>query len=373
MVAEGPTPMPADPGRPTPATGEAPEAAPDGEPEASESQPPIHRRALAAFIVTVVVVVAVLAMLPVALISMASEMRGQATDSVYDLFSGKPIETGQVAAPDTAFVNVTVTQLDEASRTATLTVSGHRVCPAACPPITGTFYSLGSDSAQRRGLPPSAAVTVPGEPGSYTYTITLPINGKPQRYPFDSYTLLLGLIVSVTKPDGTEQVIESPAMVQRTVSLTIEDDVARLDMGLPEPVDPATVRSPSDPVAFLLVDRLHWERPPYLRILTVLLVILISASGIFALGLRSLQELVLGIGGIILGIWGVRSVVVQTPLPDVTLIDLVLGVVILVLLLGLSIRAARYFYLQSGVRLAGVGSRKSRVRGPRSPLAPPVA
>ena len=90
--------------------------------------------------------------------------------------------------------------------------------------------------------------------------------------------------------------------------------------------------------------------PAYLRILTVLLVILISASGLFALGLRSLPELVLGIGGIILGIWGVRSVVVQTPFPDVTLIDLLLGFVILVLLLGLSIRAARYFYVQSGLR-----------------------
>lgn len=71
------------------------------------------------------------------------------------------------------------------------------------------------------------------------------------------------------------------------------------------------------------------------------------ASGIFARGQRSLHELVLGIGGIILGIWGVRSVVVQTPLPDVTLIDLILGFVILVLLLGLSIRAARYFCVQS--------------------------
>ena len=85
----------------------------------------------------------------------------------------------------------------------------------------------------------------------------------------------------------------------------------------------------------------------------MLLVILISASGIFALGLRTLHELVLGIGGIILGIWGVRSVVVQTELPDVTLIDLILGFVILVLLLALSIRAARYFYLQSGLRRWG--------------------
>ena len=45
-----------------------------------------------------------------------------------------------------------------------------------------------------------------------------------------------------------------------------------------------------------------------------------------------------------------RSVVVQTELPDVTLIDLILAFVMLVLLLALSIRAARYFYVQSGLR-----------------------
>ena len=109
----------------------------------------------------------------------------------------------------------------------------------------------------------------------------------------------------------------------------------------------------------MLVDRLQWQRPLYLRIVTVLLVLLISASAIFALGLRTLHELVLGIGGIILGIWGVRSVVVQTELPDVTLIDLILAFVMLVLLLALSIRAARYFYVQS----TGTGVMGYRVMG----------
>ena len=290
---------------------------------------------------------AVLALLPTALVSMVGELRGQSATPVFDLFTGAPIDAEQAFAGDAAYVNVAVTNLEEGARLATLTVSGHRVCRAVCPAITGTFYSLGSDTARRLGLPPSASVDVPGESGSYTFTIELPIRGTPQRYPFDDYTLLLGLIVSATLPNGEEQVIDSQGLVRRQVSLTLEDQVARLNMNPPVPVDPAMIRSPSDPVDFLLVDRLQWERPRYLRILTVLLVILISASGIFALGLRSLHELVLGIGGIILGIWGVRSVVVQTPLPDVTLIDLILGFVILVLLLGLSMRAARYFFVQS--------------------------
>src|SRR5215211_2613872 len=304
-------------------------------------------RYLAAFVITVAVVVIVLGLLPSALISMYRELRGQAIDQVYDLFTGEEVAVDQTFGPDTAFVNVTVTNLDEASRTATLTVSGHRVCPAICPPTIGTFYSLGSDAARRRGLPPSASVTVPGESGSYTFTIQLPIRGTPQLYPFDTYTLLLGLVVSVTLPDGREEVITNPELVRERISLTLEDQAVRLNMNPPVPVDPASVHSETDPVNFLLVDQLEWQRPLYVRIVTIVLVILISASAIFALGLRTLHELVLGIGGIILGIWGVRSVVVQTELPDVTLIDLILAFVMLVLLLALSVRAARYFYVQS--------------------------
>jgi hypothetical protein len=308
-----------------------------------------QRRYLAAFGITVAVVVIVLALLPTALVSMFNELRGQAVDNVYDLFTGEAVDVERTFGPDTAFVNVTVTNLNESTRTATLTISGHRHCLALCPPTSGTFFSIGADAAQRRGLPPSATVSVPGESGTYTFTIDLPVRGTPQLYPFDTYTLLLGLVATVTLPGGREEIVTSTDLARERLSLTLEDQVVRLNMLSPEPVDPASVRSPEDPVDFLLVDRLEWQRPHYLRVLTVLLVILISISGIFALGLRTLHELVLGIGGIILGIWGVRSVVVQTELPDVTLIDVILGFVILVLLLALSLRAARFFYSQSGL------------------------
>jgi hypothetical protein len=322
----------------------------DVSPADDASTPELQKKPLAFFIVTLVVVLAVLALLPSAVQSMYSELQVQSTDNIYDLFTGLEVSADRTVGADAAFVNVTAKQLDEARLIATMTLSGHRVCEAICPEITATFYSLGNDAARRRGLPPSASVTVPGESGSYTFTIELPIHGTPQRYPFDDYTMLLGLILSTTLPDGTEQIIERPELVQRNVSLTLEDLVARLNMKPPQPVDPASVRSPSDPAEFMLVDLLEWERPRYLRIMTVMLVILISASGVFALGLRSLHELVLGIGGIILGIWGVRSVVVQSPLPDVTLIDLILGFVMLALMLALAIRAARYFYVQSGLK-----------------------
>src|SRR5215212_11044300 len=209
-----------------------------------------RRRYLAAFIITVVVVVIVLGLLPSALLSMASELRGQAIDSVYDLFTGMEVDVDQTFAPGTAFINVTVTNLDELTRTATLTVSGHRICEEICPPTTGTFFSLGDNAAERRGLPPSAVVTVPGESGTYTFTIQLPVSGTPQLYPFDTYTLVLGWVVSVTLPNGKVEVVKTPDLARERVSLTLEDQVVRLNMNPPVPIDPASVHSETDPVNF---------------------------------------------------------------------------------------------------------------------------
>jgi hypothetical protein len=321
----------------------------DGE-TAAEPAPGMQRLNRMALIVTAVVAIAVLVFLPRALVSLYEEMRGQEISRVYDLFTGSVVDPSQVPPTDAAFVNITITDLDEARRTAALTISGNRVCPAECPPVTATFYSLASDAAQRRGLPPSAAVTIPGESGSYTFAIELPVRGQPQRYPFDTYTLLLGLLASVTLPNGEEQVVDALELAQRNVLVTLEDQVGRMTMAPPVPVDPAAVRSPSDPATFLLVDQLTWERPDHQRIMTALLLLLIAVSALLALGLRSVNELVLGIGGIILGIWGVRSVVVTTPLPNITLVDAVLALLILILLLALALRAARHFYRQSGLR-----------------------
>lgn len=350
-----------------------PEQPPADDPEnipvvIDENTPPagaLHRKYLIAFIITLLVVVLVVVMLPSTVISMGQELRTQDEGQLFDLFTGKPVAVDQAIKPDATFVNITVTSIDEETMMASLTMSGHRVCPDSCPVTHVTFYSLGNDAAIRRGAAPSATITVPAEEGAYSYQIQLPVRGKPQRYPFDDYTLLLGVMVNNTFPNGLQMKVTRTEIASKLVSITLEDLVTRLDMRPPLAVDPAEVRAASDPTDFLMVDELQWQRPRYLRILTALLVLLISASGVFALSLRGLNELALGIGGIILGIWGVRSVVVQTALPDVTFIDLVLGLVMLLLMLALAVRAARYFY-----RRSGLGSAVRKGGPPHSAAAP---
>ena len=251
-----------------------PEAPPFALPENQRLPQGIQAKYLFSFILTMVVVILVLVMLPSTAVSMVQELRTQAEGQLFDMFTGKQVPVNSAMTPNQTFINVTVTNIDEAAMIASLTLSGHRECPIACPETTATFYSLGNDAARRRGLPPSTTVTVPADEGSYSFGVQLPIRGQPQRYPFDDYTLLLGIVVANTFPGGVTVPVTRAEVAAHTVSFTLEDLVTRLDMIPPQAVDPAAVRSPNDPTDFMLVDELQWQRPRYLRILTVLLVLL---------------------------------------------------------------------------------------------------
>jgi hypothetical protein len=302
------------------------------------------------FVLTAVLVVLVIVLLPSTVISLADEARNQSASNVYDFFTGQEFDFGASVPADAAFVNVAVTDIDESRGVATLTVSGNRVCSAQCAPITAGLFAIGQDAARRLGLPPSARFALPNDPGPYSETVALPVSGWPQRYPFDTYALTLGLTAETTSLDGNRALFDAQEARAQNVFVTLEDSVSRLSMSAPVPVDPASVSSPGSSGTYFAVDRVSWQRPAYLRLLTILLVLLIAASAVFALSLKDLEDLLLGIGGIILGVWGVRSIVVQTELPDLTWVDIALALIILLLLLALAIRAARHFYRRSGFR-----------------------
>jgi hypothetical protein len=296
--------------------------------------------------------VLVLVLVPRAVASMFNDLKNQTDAGVFNVFSSAPIDFSAAVPENSSFVNIAVTDIDEATRSASLIVSGSRNCDPDCLPVTVTLFSLGQEAARRLGLPPSATVTLPADAGPYTDRIALPIQGWPQRYPFDAYTLTLGVAADETLPSGRLEAIEAEDPRLRELVMTVEGDVARLSMKPPQALDPDAARSQGSDTPFVAVTRLEFERPPYLRILSILLVLLVSASAIFALTLHNLKDLLLGVGGIILSVWGVRSVLVQTTSNDLTWIDVALALVILALLLGLAIRAAGHYYQLSGFRSA---------------------
>src|SRR5262249_49501169 len=152
------------------------------------------------------------------------------------------------------------------------------------------FFSVQDDASQRRALPTSATFTAAPDTSVFSGSVQLPVRGRPSLYPFDTYQLWLATATYVTSPDGTERPVRRDE-IQRTLHLTLQADLAHLNMDEPTWIDPARVQAAADPLDFLYVFGLTFERPFYLKALAVLLVLLITMSGIFAVCMRPVQDL----------------------------------------------------------------------------------
>ncbi len=326
----------------------------DESPSVDESEPGVatvavrkapHRRWYRlALLVTLLLVALTLVTVPATLLSMR-DVLGRVGDPVYDLVTGRQVTGAETAAAaaDAIYINLGLIDLNEGSGQITIAVSGNRNCAGACPALNVTLTALDMDVEQRRGLPPSASLTLAPADREFSQSAQLPISGQPSLYPFDDYLLWLGVSGVATEADGTIHQLD-PATVAGSRTITVQNRISDVVMAPPVPIDPGTIGADSDPTTFLAVQSVRLERPAYLPRMSVTLILLIAISAVLAVFSRGFNELVLGIGGLILGVWGVRSVLMPQPVPAVTTIDLALSWVIFLLLIGLALRAAMHFY-----------------------------
>jgi hypothetical protein len=308
----------------------------------------LHRIALA---LTVTLLLLIILVLPIAVRSM-QEVLGRGPDPLYRLATGTVVSEEQAddAQQEATYVNFGLVDLDEATGQVTIAVSGNRNCPGTCPKLDLLLASLDDDADTRRGLPPSVTMTLNPEDRVFSNSVTLPVRGQPSLYPFDEYRFWLGISGTATMPDGT--VVEmTPESISSSAVTTLQNRIPDMIMKAPTVVDPATMRSVTDPYGFQSVNEIAISRPAYLQVLAVVLVVLIGVSALMALLTRSLDDLALGFGGLILGVWGIRSILMPQSLSTVTAIDLALSWLILLLLLGLGLRAALYFLKQSELQI----------------------
>jgi hypothetical protein len=302
-----------------------------------------------ALVQAVLLLAAVVIALPVAFRSMGILLTDGQARTLYEFPGGQPVTADATVAfadAENYFFNIAAIDLDEDLGSITLAISGHRVCPDdACSALTFTLVSLEDDADVRRALPPSAPMTLTPDDEIFSQTVQLPIRGQPSQYPFDDY--LLWLALSGTVVDDGEKIELTPALLQERAIITTQNQLRDYLMVPPVEIDPARVAALNDPHDFVAVQQLRFERPVHQEILAVLLILLIAVSAIMAVAMRSMTDLIVGIGSLILGIWGVRSVLVPSSLAVVTSIDLALSVIILFVLLGLSVRSALHFRKQS--------------------------
>ncbi len=301
-----------------------------------------------ALVQAVLLLAAVVIALPVAFRSMGILLTDGQARTLYEFPGGQAATAAatEALAESESYFNIAAIDLDEDLGSITIAISGHRVCPDdGCATLTFTLVSLEDDADVRRALPPSAPMTLTPDQEIFSQTVQLPVRGQPSQYPFDDYLLWLALAGTVV--ENGEKIVLTPELLAQRAIITTQNQLRDFLMVPPVEIDPARVTALTDPQEFVGVQQLRFERPVHQEILAVLLILLIAVSAIMAVAMRSMTDLIVGIGSLILGVWGVRSVLVPSSLPVVTSIDLALSVIILFVLLGLSVRSALHFHKQS--------------------------
>jgi hypothetical protein len=239
---------------------QSPDASDRGGPAEQAAAGPLRYRVAFALIATLLLLIAVT--LPFSMGSIVDDVLGPPGGRSYALSVAPP----DSAAPTRTALHLAVVALDEVQLLATLRVSGHHICRAACVwSDRVVFFALAEDESAAEGLPPSAAVTLPPTAVEVTQTVHLPIRGQPIRYPFDTYEFRLGVVLQRVLPDGTLQTF-APAEAAGHLSLTVQEQLPRQTMGRPVPVDTPGVGTENEVYQYLVVTALTFERPLYMRV-----------------------------------------------------------------------------------------------------------
>jgi hypothetical protein len=306
-----------------------------------------RRRYEFAFALIATLLLLLIVMLPFSVASVVTDVLGPPEGHRFPIPAGQPPAT----APHFSRLNVDVTALDEMSGMITLRVSGHHVCSGSCPWTDRlVLFSVPLNGESRESLPPSGSVVLPGGAGEVMQSVQLPVTGQPLRYPFDWYDMRLAIAMQRVYPDGRTETI-TPADAREHLFLTVQEQIARQSMDPPIAVDPATVQVPGAPYDYLYVRDLRFQRPVYLKVLALLLTLLVTAAAAYAVFLRPLNELVTNSGALVLGVWGIRQILVPGNYYYVTAVDLSLSVVILFLLGAITVRALIFVHDRSGLNL----------------------
>jgi hypothetical protein len=90
-------------------------------------------------------------------------------------------------------------------------------------------------------------------------------------------------------------------------------------------------------------------------VLAVLLVLLIASAAAYSVFLRPLHDLVLNSGALVLGVWGIRSILTPANLYYLTAIDLALSIVIIFTLGAITVRRSCTSTTKPAWSSSGVG------------------
>jgi hypothetical protein len=322
-----------------------------------------------AFFATAAVALSVVVTLPFSVKSVVDDVLGPATGRVIQITVpgvGQPIEPEVLRERTRTHtrLHLAFVSIDEVHLQATIRVSGHHRCVDCAFSHRVRIVAIAADDHEAEGLPPSAAVTLAPTDMVVSETIHLPLRGHPIHYPFDRYEMTLGIAYQRLFPDGRREPIGAGEADDR-LFLSVQELLPRSMMVGPFPVDHHRASSADDPLAYTQAFGVSFQRPPYVRVLAVMLVVLIAAAAVYSVVLRPLHDLVVNAGALVLGVWGIRSILTPPNILYITAVDLALSMVIIFLLGALTVRALLFVHDVAELRL--LGRRPPRGGSERSP------
>jgi hypothetical protein len=290
------------------------------------------------FFLLVLALAAAVAAMPFAIASMAGSLKHPVAADAFRL------SVPAAGQRSTTALNIRLVGIDEVGQAVNLAVSGDRSCANGCGDgqILQVF-SLHSDPRGSDGAPPSQDVAIPPS-GEFDDSVTLPVEGSLGSYPFDHYRLFVGLALAA-KTSGGQVVPIGAHSARDQLDVSVDDQLSRFDVSTPRDVT-SNYRFVGAPVA--VAAAVDLTRPLYLQALTVLIIVFIAIAGFYSVVSREFKEVIGAMGVVVLGVWGVRTLLVGGYPPDSTAVDLILTFLILMLLMVVMARGLAVIWRRIG-------------------------
>jgi hypothetical protein len=305
-----------------------------------------------AFFLTALLVLSLLVTLPFSVKSVVDDILGPAMGRVHPVAPWGVPEAVRGSGQNYTKLHLALIAVDEVGLLATIRVSGHHRCVGCAWSHRVRVVAVGGDDASAEGLPPSAAITLGPMDMTVSDTVQLPLRGHPIHYPFDRYEMAFAVSYQRLYPDGKREFIPGDKADDH-LFLSVQELLPRLLVQGPFPLDPQRLRASDDPLEYTHAFEMRFQRPPWVRVLAVMLVVLIAAAAAYSVFLRPLHDLVVNSGALVLGVWGIRSILTPPSILYITAVDLALSLVIIFVLSGLTVRALIFAHDAAQLGLLG--------------------
>lgn len=310
-------------------------------------------------------VLLILLLLPFSVGSILTTVLRPPNDSLEDVTSWSVNPTDGWAD----LIAVEIVAFDEIQQIVTLRVSGLHLCHQNCTyKDRVTLYSVTDDPEVLAFTPVSESITLSADRTEVIARFQFPMEGNLIHYPFDRYTIRLAVRVEREFADGTVTEL-TPEDLENHLLIMANEAIPRLGLNPPEIVDLAPYWAVPFEPKYGFISLLTLERPDYLKVLVVSVVLLIGAAASYAVFMRPFDQLIINAGALVLGVWGARTMLLGSYPPDVTAVDTALTTIILLLLLSISFRVLNYLHLKAGLSIFPW----VKVPAPPSESAPPAA